>query len=122
MVAAKHEFDSNRSEWWCRLFRLHRIQGIQVPGILLPAGLPSRQTERQFDFYMSTDGVGASFICRRPRRTPGPAVNLATVPFSIGSSTFVSIDPGLTDLVVGVLAKLTWPCLADGRVDMEARE
>ncbi|KAK9386852.1 hypothetical protein V1515DRAFT_580550 [Lipomyces mesembrius] len=93
----------------------------RVPGILLPAGLPSRQTERQFDFYMSTDGVGASFICRRPRRTPGPAVNLATAPSSIGSSTFVS-DPALTDLVVVVRAELTWPRLADGRVDMEARE
>ncbi|KAK9388089.1 hypothetical protein V1515DRAFT_579533 [Lipomyces mesembrius] len=117
----RKEFDNNRSEWWCRLFRLHRIQGIQVPGIILPAGLPSRQTERQFDFYMSTDGVGASFICRRPRRTPGPAVNPATVPFSIGSSTFVSIDPGVTDLAVGIRAELTWPCLPDSGVNVEGR-
>ncbi|KAK9328755.1 hypothetical protein V1520DRAFT_356600 [Lipomyces starkeyi] len=91
-------------------------------GIPLPAGLPSRQTQRQFDFYMSTDGVGASFTCRRPRRTPGAAVTPTTVPFRLGSSTFVSIDPGLTDLAVGVRAELTWPRLRDGRVDMEARE
>ncbi|KAK9349298.1 hypothetical protein V1522DRAFT_418204 [Lipomyces starkeyi] len=58
-MAARQEFDEHQAGWWCRLFRLHRIQGVQVPGIPLPAGLPSRQTQRQFDFYMSTDGVGA---------------------------------------------------------------
>ncbi|ODQ71019.1 hypothetical protein LIPSTDRAFT_73602 [Lipomyces starkeyi NRRL Y-11557] len=105
-MAARQEFDEHQAEWWCRLFR---------SGIPLPAGLPSRQTQRQFDFYMSTDGVGASFTCRRPRRTPGAAVTPTTVPFRLGSSTFVSIDPGLTDLAVGVRAELTWPRLRDGR-------
>ncbi|KAK9369805.1 hypothetical protein V1509DRAFT_645536 [Lipomyces kononenkoae] len=122
MMAARQEFDDHQAEWWCRLFRLHRIRGIQVPGIPLPAGLPSRQTPRQFDFYMSTDGVGASFICRRPRRARPTSVTPMTVPYRVGSSTFVSIDPGLTDLAVGVRAELTWPRLPDGRVDMEARE
>ncbi|KAK9491579.1 hypothetical protein V1508DRAFT_203853 [Lipomyces doorenjongii] len=122
--SARQGFDNNHAEWWCRLFRLHRIQGIQVPGIPLPAGLPSRETQRRFDFYMSTDGVGSSFICRRPKRirTPQTAVNPATVPFQNGSSSFISIDPGLTDLVVGVRAELTWPRLPDGRVDVEARQ
>ncbi|KAK9427543.1 hypothetical protein V1505DRAFT_358684, partial [Lipomyces doorenjongii] len=124
MTAARQELDNNHAEWWCRLFRLHRIQGIQVPGIPLPAGLPSRETHRRFDFYMSTDGVGSSFICRRPKRirTPQTAVNPTTVPFQIGSSSFISIDPGLTDLVVGVRAELTRPRLPDGRVDVEARQ
>ncbi|KAK9364111.1 hypothetical protein V1504DRAFT_10578 [Lipomyces starkeyi] len=72
MAAARQEFDSHHAEWWCRLFRLHRIQGIQIPGIPLPAGFPSRETHRRFDFYISTDGVGSSFICRRPKRTRTP--------------------------------------------------
>ncbi|KAJ8099196.1 hypothetical protein POJ06DRAFT_130595 [Lipomyces tetrasporus] len=117
-MAARQEFDGHQPEWWCRLFRLHRIQGIQVFGI--PLAL-SRQTQRQFDFYMSTDGVGASFTCRRPRRIPATAVNPTTAPFTVGSSTFVSIDPGLTDLAVGVRAELTWPRLPDGGVDVEGR-
>ncbi|KAK9330348.1 hypothetical protein V1520DRAFT_355127 [Lipomyces starkeyi] len=71
---------------------------------------------------MSTDGVVSSFTCRRPRRTPGAAVHPTQVPFTLGSSTFVSIDPGITDLAVRVRAELTWPHLRDGRVDMEARE
>ncbi|KAJ8101956.1 hypothetical protein POJ06DRAFT_74384 [Lipomyces tetrasporus] len=82
-MAARQEFDEHQPEWWCRLFRLHRIQGIQVPGIPLPL---SRQTQRQFDFYMSTDGVGASFTCLRPRRTPATAVNPTTAPFTVGSA------------------------------------
>ncbi|KAK9366104.1 hypothetical protein V1509DRAFT_611902 [Lipomyces kononenkoae] len=120
MVAARQEFDGHQAEWWCRLFRLDRIQGIQVPGISL-AGLHSRQTQRQFDFYMSTDGVGASFICRRPRHTPRTAVNPMSVPFTVGSSTFVSIDPGLTDLAVDVRAEFTWPRLPAGGVDAQGR-
>ncbi|KAK9319911.1 hypothetical protein V1517DRAFT_341289 [Lipomyces orientalis] len=124
MAAAREEFENHHAEWWCRLFRLYRIQGIQVPGIPVPMGLPSRETQRRFDFYMSTDGVGSSFICRRPKRTRTlqTAVNPMTVPFQIESSSFISIDPGLTDLVVGVRAELTWPRLPDGRVDVEARE
>ncbi|KAK9494960.1 hypothetical protein V1508DRAFT_460003 [Lipomyces doorenjongii] len=39
-----------------------------------------------------------------------------------GSSSFISIDPGLTDLVLGVRAELTWPRLPDGRVDVDARQ
>ncbi|KAK9483506.1 hypothetical protein V1527DRAFT_472845, partial [Lipomyces starkeyi] len=46
MAAARQEFDSHHAEWWWRLFRLHRIQGIHIPGIPLPASLPSRETPR----------------------------------------------------------------------------
>ncbi|ODQ68940.1 hypothetical protein LIPSTDRAFT_7308 [Lipomyces starkeyi NRRL Y-11557] len=59
---------------------------------------------------------------RQRRKTKTKTRSISQLQRSLGSSTFVSIDPGLTDLAVGVRAELTWPRLRDGRVDMEARE
>ncbi|KAK9257540.1 hypothetical protein V1519DRAFT_457184, partial [Lipomyces tetrasporus] len=48
---------------------------------------------------MSTDGVGASFTCLRPRRTPATAVNPTTAPFTSVSllTSYVRSRPSFAD-------------------------
>jgi hypothetical protein len=91
------EFDLNRSHWWSRFFDFDRLHGIRVPDI------PSiRTTPRFFDFFITTDGVGCSIICRRPKREVPEPLTPQTVDIKLGETFFKSIDPGLTDIWVGV--------------------
>jgi hypothetical protein len=89
------EFDLNRSEWWSRFFNFGRLHGIRVPG------LPSTRTSRRsFDYFITTDGVGCSVICRRPKREPQQPLTPQTVDIKLGETVFKSIDPGVTDIWV----------------------
>jgi hypothetical protein len=105
------EFDLNRSYWWSRFFDFERLHGIRVPDI------PSnRTTRRMFDFFISTDGVGCSVVCKRPETQPGPTYTPQTVPFTFGMTRFKAIDPGMTDIWVG-----TQPVLYPTNGDVEGR-
>jgi hypothetical protein len=90
------EFDLNRSDWWTRFFNFGRLHGIRVPDI------PShRTTPRMFDYFITTDGVGCSVICRRPKREVPEPLTPQTVDIKLGETFFKSIDPGVTDIWVG---------------------
>ena len=99
------EFDACRSEWWSRLFNLYSLKGVRVHGIK-PPGV--RHTNRLFDFFVSTDGVGCSVVCSRPRSPPPrPSYAAETVPLD-RKTVFKAIDPGLTDIWAGVIPSLTF--------------
>jgi hypothetical protein len=105
------EFDLNRSHWWSRFFNFERLHGIRVPD------LPStRTTPRLFDFFITTDGVGCSVICRRPKSEPLEPLTPQTVNLHLGRTVFKAIDPGLTDIWVG-----TEPVLFPTDGDLEGR-
>jgi hypothetical protein len=105
------EFDLNRSHWWSRFFDFDRLHGIRVPD------LPSNRTsQRFFHYFITTDGVGCSVICRRPTQEPQQPPTPQTVDMHIGSTVFKSIDPGMTDIWVG-----TEPVLYPTNGDMEGK-
>jgi hypothetical protein len=105
------EFDLNRSHWWTRFFNFDRLHGIRVPD------LPSqRTTPRLFDFFITTDGVGCSVICRRRKRETQEPLTPQTVNLHLGETIFKSIDPGMTDIWVG-----TEPVLHPTNGDLEGR-
>jgi hypothetical protein len=106
---AREAFKANRAEWWRRVFRLERLRGISVPG---QKGKRQRTTKRRFKFYMETDGVACSFICRRPARKAAAQNTPKTVPYDKNKTVFRTIDPGMTDIVAGMTPELIW----DGRV------
>jgi hypothetical protein len=96
-IQCRLEFDINRSHWWARFFDLQRLHGIRVPD------LPStRTTQRFFDFFITTDGVGCSILCRRPKIEVPEPLTPRTVDIKLGETIFKSIDPGMTDIWVGV--------------------
>ena len=76
---AAKAFKANRAEGWSRIFRLERLKGIRVPGMPVEEGKRQRGTPRRFGFFMATDGVGCSFICRRPHRAAQPPPTPETV-------------------------------------------
>jgi hypothetical protein len=117
---AAEEFERNYARYWMRIFRLEHLQGIQVPGAAFPPGIPTRRTTREFGFSMSTDGVGCSFTCRRPRRVQVKPYTPQTVPYDMSTTVFKSIDPGMTDIVVGVEPELVWS-VQEPEVDIEGR-
>jgi hypothetical protein len=114
-TVARQEFQHFKAEWWYRIFDLHRLQGIQVPGIPVPPGAPNRTTDRTFNFFLSTDGVGCSVVCSRPKTALPPTYTPQSVPFTFGTTRFKSIDPGLTDIWVGVEPTLEEVDNEDGR-------
>jgi hypothetical protein len=109
------DFEANRAAWWSRIFDFSMLDGIQVPG----APLPGRTTQRNFAFYMSTDGVGCSFTFRRAARPPRTEFTPENVPVDRRYTDFVAIDPGVTDLWSGVRMSLTF---ADHNGDDEEEE
>ena len=71
--------------------------------------MPGRTTKKEFSFYMTTDGVGASFVCKKPKGDQaGEELTPENVPFVKGQTVFRAIDPGLTDLVTGITPDLLW--------------
>ena len=97
-----------RAEGWSHVFRLERLQGIKVPGMPVQEGKRQQVTPREFGFYMETDGVGCSFVCRRPLHAapPQPPYTPETVPCN-PKVIFKAIDPGVTDIVVGITPVLS---------------
>jgi hypothetical protein len=109
------DFEANRAAWWSRIFDFTKLDGIQVPDV----PLPGRTTDREFAYYMSTDGVGCSFTFRRAARPPRTEFTPENVPVDRRYTDFVAIDPGVTDLWSGVRMSLTF---ADGNADDEEEE
>jgi hypothetical protein len=107
---ARQDFVTHASQWWLSVFKLEHLSGITVPNAPLPPPngqtRPGRMTTRRFDFGLSTDGVGCSFLCKRAKReTPAPWTP-ETVPISRGEFNFVAIDPGQDDIACGVRSSL----------------
>ena len=92
--------ESKPSEWWRRIFKLEQLRGVQIPGMAAVGG-KERDTKREFELFMSTDGIGCSFLCNRPKRASGPAPTPETVLMS-ESTRFIAIDPGLHYLARGI--------------------
>jgi len=138
-LSAKEE---DESKLWLSIFRLGHLQGVQVPDTSAAAGAAAAGASaagasaagaaaasasaagdgplRRFGFFMSTDGVGCSFKCERPKRESAPAHTASSV--SMNEDTiFMAIDPGKSGVVgvekclhsgSGEDAQMGWP---DGR-------
>jgi hypothetical protein len=121
-VEASADFWARRAEWWGRCFRLERLQGIKVPGMPVLEGKRQRDTPRQFGFFMMTDGVGCSFVCHRARRGAAPSpYTPETVPYDPDTTVFKAIDPGMSDIVVGITPELFWGSVGEDGMDVDGR-
>ena len=117
--------------WWNRIFRLRRLRGTQVPDIptvngakqkpkkqrpkkqqpkkrrpkkrrlVNPRSMTPRRTQRQFGWFMMTDGVACSFKCERPKRAAAPVYTPVSVPMN-KNTIVMAIDPGTRDVITVV--------------------
>jgi hypothetical protein len=96
--------DSEDWEWWSHVIRPDRLQGVQVPGTPDEAVANRRSTKRQFAFFMSTDGVGCSLLCCRPKRASASAP-LTADKIQFGPNTVIrGLDPGVNNVAAVVTA------------------
>jgi len=94
--------EENESKLWHSIFRLELLHGVQVPDTSAAAsanagGAAADGPKRRFGFFMSTDGVGCSFKCDRPKQEVAPANTPGSV-FMSGDTVFKAIDPGKSGL------------------------
>jgi hypothetical protein len=87
------------------VFDFTRLKGVRVPGVDIP-GRSGNQTK--FSFYMETDGVGCSFVVKRPKGQAGKKLTPMDVEIDPDNTVFRAVDPGMTDLVKGITFELVW--------------
>jgi transposase len=65
--------------------------------------IPGRsEQQKEFGFFMSTDGIGCSFVCWKPKRQgDGEPYTAVTVPMT-EKTVVVGVDPGVTSIATGI--------------------
>jgi hypothetical protein len=58
------DFFSRKGYWWNSVFDFKKLKGVDVPGVEIPG---RTEKQREFGLYMSTDGVGCSFVFWKPK-------------------------------------------------------
>jgi hypothetical protein len=107
-------FLANRAHGWRRAFDFGPIKGVNPPGAEDDVGLVktsndhrNKANDKMFAYFLSTDGVGASFHYKRPKRRP---VFWKPTDVPIGPKTRVyGADPGVIDLAV-LTTRCHMPC------------
>jgi hypothetical protein len=94
--------DEDESKLWHSVFRLKLLHGVQVPDTSAAASASAAADgggpKRRFGFFMSTDGLGCSFKCERPKHEAATANTPGSV-FMGKNTKFRAIDPGKSGLM-----------------------
>ena len=90
------DFFAREGYWWDSVFDLRKLKGVHIPGVDIPG---RSEQQKHFSFFMSTDGVGCSFVCWKPKRQGGKKTNTAA---NVTPKKVSAVDPGVTNLVTGI--------------------
>lgn len=97
------DFKARVGYYWAKVFNFKKLKGIPVPKVTRKD--PSKG--KQFSFYMETDGVGCSFVCKKPKRPHPKRYTPMDVPMN-DSTVFLAADPGLGWIATLVALVLQW--------------
>ena len=116
-------FKAKETEWWDHVFDLEPLKGIQVPGMPVEEDKRQRSTPRWFEFFMMTDGVACSFLCKRPKRAAAaPPHTPQSVPFKKDITVVRAMDPGMRDMVTVITPVLIWDSVGEDGMDVDGQE
>jgi hypothetical protein len=107
------DFSARKGFWWNSVFDFTKLKGVDVPGVEIPG---RTEKQRHFSFYMSTDGVGCSFVFWKPKDRADKKKKKKLTPMDapVTEETVVRVvDPGVTDIVRGITSNPSW--IDDGR-------
>lgn len=94
------DFFARKAYWWTELFD---FKGVIVPGVNIRG---REKQQKEFSFFMATDGFGCSFVCWKPK-SEADKEKITPMNVRISEKTVLgAVDPGRTNIVTGIILKL----------------